>query len=103
MPTAASIVYAQRAGHTVIATGGVRNGLDVARAIALGASVAGIARPVLQALNAGGEAEAEAFLDRVERELQTVLLLTGSRTLAQLARAPRVLRGELRTWLDLQA
>jgi len=101
VPTAASVVYAKRAGHTVIATGGIRSGLDVARAIALGATLAGIARPVLQALNEGGEAGAEAFLDRVERELKTVMLLTGSRTLAHLEKAPRILQGELRHWLTL--
>jgi len=101
VPTAASIVYARRAGHHVIATGGIRSGLDVARALALGATIAGIARPVLQALNEGGEAGAEAFLDRVERELKTVMLLTGSRTLSQLEHAPRVVRGELRDWLSL--
>jgi isopentenyl-diphosphate delta-isomerase len=87
----------------VIATGGIRTGLDVARAIALGARIAGIARPVLQALKEGGEAGAERYLERVERELATVLLLTGSRSLANLERAPRVLRGELNDWLALQA
>jgi isopentenyl-diphosphate delta-isomerase len=103
VPTAASVVYARRAGHDVIATGGIRTGVDVARAIALGAKIAGIARPVLQALKEGGEAGADAYLERVERELATVLLLTGSRTLAHLQRAPRVLRGELNDWLALQA
>jgi isopentenyl-diphosphate delta-isomerase len=101
VPTAASVVYARRAEHQVIATGGIRSGLDVARAIALGAKLAGIARPVLQAFKEAGEAGAEAYLDRVERELATVLLLTGSRTLANLERAPRVLRGELNDWLSL--
>ncbi|MET0388714.1 MAG: type 2 isopentenyl-diphosphate Delta-isomerase [Polyangiales bacterium] len=103
VPTAASIVYAQKAGHDVIATGGVKTGLDVARAIALGAKIAGIARPVLQALNEGGEAGVDAYLDSVERELKTVLLLTGSRSLSQLERAPRLIRGDLRDWLALQA
>ena len=103
VPTAASVAYCRRAGHEVIATGGVRTGLDVARAIALGAKIAGIARPVLQAFKEGGEAGAEAFLERVERELKTVMLLTGSRTLANLERAPRVIRGELNDWLALQA
>jgi isopentenyl-diphosphate Delta-isomerase len=103
VPTAASIIYSRRAGLDVIATGGIRTGVDVARAIALGAKVAGIARPVLQALNEGGESGANAYLERVERELATVLLLTGSRNLAQLERAPRILRGELKDWLALQA
>ena len=103
VPTAASVVFARQAGHDVIATGGIRSGLDIARAIALGARIGGIARPVLQAFNQGGEAGAEQFLERVENELKTVMLLTGSRTLSHLARAPRVLRGALREWLELQA
>ncbi len=101
VPTAASVVYAKQAGHEVIATGGIRTGLDVARSLALGAKAAGIARPLLQALREGGEAGAKSFLDRVERELLTVMLLTGSRTVADLARAPRILRGELKDWLGL--
>jgi isopentenyl-diphosphate delta-isomerase len=103
VPTAASVVFARQAGHDVIATGGIRSGLDIARAIALGAKIGGIARPVLQAFNQGGEAGAEQFLERVENELKTVMLLTGSRTLSHLARAPRVLRGALKEWLELQA
>jgi isopentenyl-diphosphate delta-isomerase len=102
VPTAASVVFARQAGHDVIATGGIRSGLDIARAIALGAKIGGIARPVLQAFNQGGEAGAEQFLERVENELKTVMLLTGSRTLSHLARAPRVLRGALKDWLALQ-
>jgi isopentenyl-diphosphate delta-isomerase len=103
VPTAASVVFARQAGHDVIATGGVRSGLDIARAIALGAKISGIARPVLQALNQGGEAGAEQFLERVENELKTVMLLTGSRTLSHLANAPRVVRGALKEWLSLQS
>jgi isopentenyl-diphosphate delta-isomerase len=79
-------------------------GLDVARSIALGASAAGIARPVLKALLSGegaaGRAAAVGLLDAAESELRAVMLLTGSRTLAALRRAPRVISGELRLWLD---
>ena len=99
IPTAASVAYTAEHGHTVIATGGIRSGVDVARAIAMGASAAGIARPVLQALNDGGAAGVDAFFDRVERELSTVMLLSGARTVAELQAAPRVITGELRDWL----
>jgi len=84
----------------VIATGGISSGLDAARAIALGAHVVGIARPVLKALRAGGAKAADALLDGVERELRTAMLLTGSRTTSALRSAPRVLSPELIGWLE---
>jgi isopentenyl-diphosphate Delta-isomerase len=84
----------------VIATGGIVNGLDVARSIALGASAAGIARPVLQAFHQGGKEKAEAYLKRVQRELAVVMLLCGARTIAELRRIPKIIVGELRYWLD---
>lgn len=98
IPTAASVVFTRRAGLTPIATGGIASGLDVARAIALGAHAAGIARRVLMALMEGGRAGADAYLDQVEAELRAVMLLTGSRTLDDLRAAPRVLGPELRAW-----
>jgi isopentenyl-diphosphate delta-isomerase len=84
---------------TVVATGGIATGLDVARAIALGATAAGIARPVLRALASGGRERAAAFLDGMENELRAAMLLTASRDLAALRRAPRVIVGELSAWL----
>jgi isopentenyl-diphosphate delta-isomerase len=72
----------------------------VAKAIALGATAAGIARPVLQALTSGGRAEAERLLDRVEAELRAAMLLVGAGTLAALRSAPRIIVGELSLWLE---
>ena len=103
VPTAASVHYCSQAGLTTIATGGIKRGLDVARAIALGASAAGIARPVLQALRAGGAEGADAFLQGVERELAAVMLLTGSRTIRDLRTAPKFVRGELKDWMNCEA
>jgi isopentenyl-diphosphate delta-isomerase len=101
LPTAASVaVLAPLGFETLIATGGIASGLDVARAIALGATAAALARPVLKALMATGREGAMAFLDRVEAELLAAMLLTGSRNLAALRSAPRVLVGELPAWLD---
>ena len=100
VPTAASVALLGPLGFdTLIATGGVATGLDVARAIALGATLAGIARPVLRALSGGGRKGAMAFLEGIESELRAAMLLTGSRDLAALRRAPRVVVGELASWI----
>jgi isopentenyl-diphosphate delta-isomerase len=82
------------------APGGVSRGVDVARALALGANAAGIARPVLKALTAGGRAGAVAFLQGVLAELRAIMLLTGSRDVAALRTAPRIIGPELRLWID---
>jgi isopentenyl-diphosphate delta-isomerase len=102
IPTAASVAMIAPLGfETVIATGGISSGLDVARAIALGASAAGIARPLLRALAAGGRVAATAVLDRIESELRAAMLLTGSRDVLCLRRASRVVVGELSAWVPV--
>ena len=55
---------------------------------------------MLQAFNDGGEDAANALLESVVRQLRDVMLLCGARTLADLKRAPRVIIGELRDWLQ---
>lgn len=99
IPTAASVALCNGHGFdTIFATGGVATGLDVAKAIALGAHAAGLARPVLKALESGGAAEATALFDRIEAELRTAMLLVGARDLDALRRAPRVVSAELSAW-----
>jgi isopentenyl-diphosphate delta-isomerase len=101
IPTAASVAWMAGLGfETVIATGGIATGLEVAKAIALGATAAGIARPVLQALTSGGRAGAERLLDGIEAELRAAMLLVGAGSLAALRSAPRVVVGELRSWIE---
>jgi isopentenyl-diphosphate delta-isomerase len=101
IPTAASVALLAPLGFdAIIATGGIATGLDVAKAIALGAACAGIARPVLKALHAGGRAGAIRFLRTVETELRAAMVLTGSNNLDELRVAPKVCSGELREWLD---
>jgi isopentenyl-diphosphate delta-isomerase len=101
VPTAASVHACVRAGLTTIATGGIQNGLDVVRALALGATAAGLARPMLQAHVRGGRAEAERFIDQLEREIRAVMLLCGARNVDELRRVPRIVFSPLREWLEL--
>ena len=103
IPTAVSVASIEKLAAAknalVVATGGVATGLDAARAIVLGAHLVGVARPVLRALREGGKDAATALLDGIERELRTAMLLTGSRDVAALRNAPRVLSAELLGWL----
>ena len=102
VPTAPSIAFARCAGmQTVIATGGIMTGLDIARALALGADAAGMARPVLQALEREGVEGAERLLDGVERAVRAIMLLVGAKDVGALARCPRVIGPRLRAWLRL--
>lgn len=100
-PTAASVVWAEREGLQAIASGGIRNGLDAARALALGAQIASSALPWLRATMDEGEAGAEKVAETMIRTLKTVMLLTGSRDLAALRLAKRRLGPTLRDWISV--
>ncbi len=102
IPTAACVASAARAvdGRArILASGGVRDGLDAAKAIALGASLAGTALPVLRAYHQRGVEGARATLTAMGTGLRAAMLLTGSRTTDELRRAPRVVGPTLERWL----
>lgn len=99
IPTAASVAQLSGLGLGVVATGGLRTGLDVARALALGARCGGIARPLLQAWDAGGRDGARSEAAAVVDEIRLALLLTGSRTPAALRERPVVLGPDLLRWV----
>jgi isopentenyl-diphosphate Delta-isomerase len=104
IPTAASVVFARATRprfKSVIATGGVSTGLDVARALALGAHAAGIARPVLQAFTSGGRDGALRLFDQIEAELRATMLLIGARDIPGLRKAPMLVGAPLRSWTRL--
>ncbi len=89
IPTAVAIsdVRAACPHALVIGSGGVRDGLDVARALRLGADLAGQAAGVLEAAVESADAVVEHF-EAVMAELRIACFCTGSRTLAELRRAP---------------
>jgi len=103
IPTAASVLITRKMKprfDTIIATGGVANGIDAAKAIALGAHAAGIARPVIQAFMSGGREGALAFLSQVEAELRAVMLLVGAGSVRSLRKTPTLLMGDLARWAE---
>ena len=85
LPTAECITTIRAIAPNVplIASGGLRHGLDVAAAIALGADIAGLAMPFLQAAAISETAVAE-LAEVLIAEITTVLFCTGNATLYQL-------------------
>jgi isopentenyl-diphosphate delta-isomerase len=100
LPTAVSTVAAAAAGLEVIASGGLRTGLDVSRALALGARAGGLAAPVLRAQRAGGADAVGDLLARVVTSIRTIMLLVGARKPVDVQAAPRHIGPTLRGWLD---
>jgi isopentenyl-diphosphate delta-isomerase len=99
IPTAASLIeVTQSTKMTTIASGGIRNGLQIAKSIALGASAAGLARPLLAAALRSHNAVARA-ISAIQWELKVTMFLTGSRTIADLQSVPLVITGDMYHWL----
>jgi isopentenyl-diphosphate delta-isomerase len=99
LPTAVAVVGASASRLPIIATGGVRSGLDAAKALALGATAVGVGRPLLQAALKGEQACLD-WLAAFELELRTAVFLSGSRRASDLRRAPIVVTGRSKMWLD---
>lgn len=103
IPTAASVAAGRRtlgAGTMLIASGGIRTGLDVARAIALGADIAGFARPVLLKYLEGDEGAVIAYIEKMVQELKVAMLLSGAADIRLMQRTSTVITGRLREWMQ---
>lgn len=100
IPTAASVLCCAPLGLPLIASGGIRTGLDAARALALGAAAVGLARPLLLAAQAGGAQEVTRCLHRLETSLRAIVVLTGAGSLGELRGKPRVLGPSLLRWQE---
>ena len=98
VPTVLSILEAGEAGLPLIGTGGVRNGLHAAKAIALGATLVGMGGPFIRAALDGPEAViAEARL--ALEELRVAMVLTGTRDIVGLQSLQPVLVGSVAEWV----
>lgn len=95
------VVEASVAKLPLTATGGVRNGLDIARALALGATLVGMGFPFLKAASESYEQVCE-LLENVIAELKVAMQLSGASTIAQLQQTDIVVTGETRDWLTLR-
>jgi isopentenyl-diphosphate delta-isomerase len=99
IPTPVSIVECRSTGLPVVATGGIRSGLDAAKALALGATAASAGLPFMKAA-LKGEEEVGRVIRFLEAELRTALFLTGCRTPGDLRRQSVLFTGATREILQ---
>ena len=102
MPTGLSILEAHSSGLPLIATGGVRSGLDVAKALALGATAVGIGRPMLVAATSGPDATIQRLHEFLEELTMTMVLIDAPNIEALRTHNP-VLTGRLAEWMRQRA
>ncbi|MGC9011983.1 type 2 isopentenyl-diphosphate Delta-isomerase [Thermogladius sp.] len=101
IPTPAAIVEARYVAPdaTIIASGGVWDGLRAAKSISLGADLVGLAKPLLKTLLLEGYERALKFMEAYIHTLKTVMFLTSSRNTFELRRRPVVILSPLLEYL----
>ncbi len=95
------VVEAGIARIPLISTGGVRSGLDIARALSLGATLVGMGFPFLKAASESYEKVCE-LLESVVAEMKVAMQLSGAGSIAELRHTDIVVSGETRAWLSMR-
>jgi isopentenyl-diphosphate delta-isomerase len=102
IPTAISIVeVSQTVNIPIIASGGIRDGVEMAKALALGASLTSLSQPVLQVAIKGVK-ETKDVLSLLIEELKTSMFLIGADSVQTLQETPIVVVGETAEWLRMR-
>jgi isopentenyl-diphosphate Delta-isomerase len=99
IPTVVSLAEVLATGGPVIASGGIRSGLDVAKGLALGADLCGMALPLLKPAMEDDKA-LSAVIETVHRELTVAMFLTGSARISDLRKAPLRITGRTRQMIE---
>jgi len=95
IPTAVSLIEVRKSVKIpVIASGGIRNGLEIAKCVALGANMCGMAFPFLRHASKSLESLYE-FTNRTLIELRSAMFLVGSKNINQLRKTRFMVTGEL--------
>jgi isopentenyl-diphosphate delta-isomerase len=95
IPTALSLIEVRNSVEIpLIASGGIRNGLEIAKCISLGANMCAMAYPFLKAASESKESLFK-FSEQIITELKGTMFLTGSSNISDLSKSRLILTGEL--------
>jgi len=102
IPTAVSIVEVSQAVNIpIIASGGIREGVDMAKALALGANLTSLSQPLLQVANRGVEETKDMLLLLIE-ELRNSMFLAGADSVQTVKKIPIVITNKTAEWLKIR-
>ncbi|NLV27492.1 MAG: type 2 isopentenyl-diphosphate Delta-isomerase [Methanomicrobiales archaeon] len=99
IPTAVSLFEIKQCNGPVIASGGIRSGIDIAKALALGANAAGMALPLLKPACNGPQALREA-IHTIHKELRISMFLTGKSRISELSKVRWYVTGKTRDMIE---
>ncbi len=81
------IVDAVKGKTKIMVDGGIRSGLDVFKALAIGADMCLICRPVLISYYGGGQEGIECYIDKIRTELSDTMYMCGARKISDIDRS----------------
>lgn len=102
IPTAKSIIDVRSVSNDsfVIASGGIRNAMDIVKSIIIGADMAAMSGEVLSYLLHGGYEACENFLKEINLKIKIIMALLGVRSIDELKKVDYKLKGELKELVE---
>ncbi|MEI7961581.1 MAG: type 2 isopentenyl-diphosphate Delta-isomerase [archaeon] len=104
IPTSVAIMDAKSALHgttkKIVASGGIRNGLEAIKAIVLGADMTASALPILKAQQKDGAKGIAEYLHYFKKEMEIASFLVGCKDINELHQEKPIILGKLREWIE---
>lgn len=86
----------------IIASGGIRNSMDIVKSLALGAKSVAMAGRFLSLVNDLGMEEAISEVNNWKYQIKSIMTLLGSKNISELQNTDIILRNEVREWAELR-
>jgi len=98
IPTALSLFEVKNYFDKIIASGGIRNGIEIVKCLVIGAKVCGIALPVLKCALKGRKYLKE-YLEKIIEQIKITMFLVGAKNTEELRKVNYLIKGELKDYL----